>query len=57
MVSAIALAYDISHDKRKPARAVALLQVKNDAIDLRPENKLALEKARMERGHKDLLSQ
>jgi len=56
MVSAIALAYDISHTKHKPAKAVSLLQVRNSAIDLRPENKLALDKAGMESGHKDLLT-
>lgn len=57
LVSAIALAYDISHTKHKPAKAISLLQVKKSAIDLRPENFLALDKARMERGHRDLLSQ
>jgi exopolyphosphatase len=57
MVSAIALAYDIAHTKGKPAKAVPLLQVTNDAIDLRPENKLALDMAGMEKGHRDLLSE
>ncbi|RSH89547.1 hypothetical protein EHS25_002098 [Saitozyma podzolica] len=56
MVSAIALAYDIAHTKGKPAKAVPLLQVTNDAIDLRPENKLALDMAGMEKGHRDLLT-
>lgn len=55
LVSAIALAYDLAHTKHVQQKAVALLQVENSAIDLRPENKLALEKSRMERGHKDLL--
>lgn len=57
MVSAIALAYDLAHTKGKPAKAVPLLQVTNDAIDLRPENKLALDMAGMEKGHRDLLSE
>ena len=57
MVSAIAYAYDISHLKHGSSKAVALLQVEAAAIDLRPENKLALTKAGMARGHKDLLSQ
>jgi len=55
-VSSVALAYDISHTKHKPAKAISLLQIATTSIDLRPENKLALEEARMERGHKDLLS-
>ncbi|CAD6581269.1 MAG: hypothetical protein CYPHOPRED_001536 [Cyphobasidiales sp. Tagirdzhanova-0007] len=56
MVSAIAYAYDISHLKHGSSKAVALLQVEAAAIDLRPENKLALTKAGMARGHKDLLT-
>lgn len=57
LVSAIALAYDLAHTKHVQQKAIALLQVENSAIDLRPENKLALEKARMETGHKDLLGE
>jgi exopolyphosphatase len=49
------MAYDIAHTKHNVQKAVALLQVEESAIDLRPENKLALAKAGMERGHKDLL--
>lgn len=55
LVSAVAIAYDLAHTKHNVQKAVALLQVEESAIDLRPENKLALQKAGMERGHKDLL--
>jgi len=56
LVSAIALAYDIAHTKHKPAKAIPLLQIVNSAIDLRPENKLALQEAKMKGGHEDLLT-
>ncbi|KAE8257092.1 hypothetical protein A4X13_0g2586 [Tilletia indica] len=40
----------------KAIQAVALLQTPEDALDLRPENKLALASAKMSPGHSDLLT-
>lgn len=53
----MALSYDIAHTKHRPAKALPLLQIETSAIDLRPENKLALREARMKHGHEDLLSE
>ncbi|ORY73858.1 hypothetical protein BCR35DRAFT_306970 [Leucosporidium creatinivorum] len=56
MVSALALAYTLSHDSKNPQKAVALLQTEQDALYLRPENALALHYARMATHHRDLLT-
>ncbi|SCV73693.1 BQ2448_6123 [Microbotryum intermedium] len=55
MVSALAVSYTMMHLK-KPVKAVALLQTEQDALYLRPENSLALHKARMASYHRDLLT-
>ncbi|PWN32140.1 DHH phosphoesterase [Meira miltonrushii] len=39
-----------------PKKAIALLQTPRDALDLRPENKLALRNVQMSPGHRDLLT-
>jgi exopolyphosphatase len=39
-----------------PLKAIALLQTSMDALDLRPENKLALANSKMTKGHDDLLT-
>ncbi|QRV85996.1 hypothetical protein RhiJN_14014 [Ceratobasidium sp. AG-Ba] len=45
------------HDRWEERRVVPLLQTEEDAIDLRPENKLALRQyGNMRRGHADILS-
>jgi exopolyphosphatase len=54
MVSSLAWAWQLSHSP-KPVKAVALLQTAYDAIDLRPENGMALEHARMAPLHGDML--
>ncbi|GAA5907575.1 hypothetical protein JCM8208_000005 [Rhodotorula glutinis] len=55
LVSALALSYMYTH-LPEPKKAVALLQREEDALDLRPENGLALHYARMSSGHRDLLT-
>ncbi|KAM0751428.1 hypothetical protein T439DRAFT_288358 [Meredithblackwellia eburnea MCA 4105] len=55
MASALAWAYHLMH-LPTPQKAVALLQTVADALDLRPDNKLALVYARMASGHRDLLT-
>ncbi|GAA5977572.1 hypothetical protein JCM10908_005025 [Rhodotorula pacifica] len=55
LVSALTLSYLYNH-LEKPQKAVALLQTEQDALDLRPENALALHYARMSSGHRDLLT-
>ncbi|TNY21289.1 hypothetical protein DMC30DRAFT_376164 [Rhodotorula diobovata] len=55
LVSALALSYVYTHQP-EPQKAVALLQTEEDALDLRPENPLALHYARMSSGHRDLLT-
>ncbi|GAA6017578.1 hypothetical protein JCM8202_000339 [Rhodotorula sphaerocarpa] len=55
LVSALTLSYLFNH-LDKPQKAVALLQTEQDALDLRPENSLALHYARMSSGHRDLLT-
>jgi exopolyphosphatase len=60
MTSALTWAYHLDHvhqpDAHDHARTVALLQTPEDALDLRPENKLALSNANMSPGHRDLLT-
>ncbi|OAV90895.1 hypothetical protein PTTG_02001 [Puccinia triticina 1-1 BBBD Race 1] len=56
MAAAIAWAYHLSHLKHNPQKAIALLQTVEDALDLRPENQLALEKSQMSSRHRDLLT-
>lgn len=56
MAAAIAWAYHLSHMIRHPQKAIALLQTAEDALDLRPENQLALEKSLMSSRHRDLLT-
>lgn len=55
MAAAFTWAYHLGHvDPSKPA--IGLLQTPEDALDLRPENKLALENVKMSEGHSDLLT-
>lgn len=55
MAAAFTWAYHLGHvDPSKPA--VGLLQTPEDALDLRPENKLALHNVKMSPGHSDLLT-
>lgn len=55
MVSALAYAYHLTH-LEKPLKAVALLQTSADALELRPENLLALQESSMASEHRDLLT-
>jgi exopolyphosphatase len=56
MAAAIGWAYHLSHVTHNPQKAIALLQTVEDALDLRPENQLALERSQMSSRHRDLLS-
>ncbi|KAF2725144.1 DHH phosphoesterase [Polychaeton citri CBS 116435] len=59
MAAALAWAYHLEHSTQNashPIKAIALLQTPTDALDLRPENKLALKNAKMSSGHSDLLT-
>ncbi|KAK8007895.1 hypothetical protein PG989_001885 [Apiospora arundinis] len=59
MTSALTWAYHLSHSTQNsshPIKAIALLQTPTDALDLRPENKLALDNSKMSSGHSDLLT-
>jgi exopolyphosphatase len=71
MTAALTWSYHLSHmpplskseprlddkEEEKPLRkAIALLQTPQDALDLRPENKLALHNVQMSPGHRDLLT-
>jgi len=59
MAAALTWAYHLEHSTQntsKPIRAIALLQTPTDALDLRPENKLALDNSQMSSGHTDLLT-
>ena len=59
MTAALTWAYHISHSTLHhptPRKAVALLQTPLDALDLRPENKVALDNSKMSSGHRDLLT-
>jgi exopolyphosphatase len=59
MTSALTWAYHLEHatqNTSNPTKAIALLQTQTDALDLRPENKLALKNSKMTSGHDDLLT-
>jgi exopolyphosphatase len=59
MAAALAWAYHLQHatqNSSAPVKAIALLQTPTDALDLRPENKLALDNSRMSPRHRDLLT-
>lgn len=59
MAAALTWAYHLEHSTQNasnPIRAVALLQTPTDALDLRPENKVALANSQMSSGHSDLLT-
>jgi exopolyphosphatase len=71
MTAALTWAYHLSHIEQvnndssstastpehpHPTKAIALLQTPQDALDLRPENKLALHNVQMSPGHRDLLT-
>lgn len=59
MTSALTWAYHLGHstlDTPNPIKAIALLQTPTHALDLRPENKLALHHSQMTPGHEDLLT-
>ncbi|CAN8102460.1 unnamed protein product [Discula destructiva] len=58
MTAALTWAYHLSHSTANtstPLKAIALLQTPSMALDLRPENKLALDNSQMTSGHEDLL--
>lgn len=58
MTAALTWAYHLSHstvNTTHPLKAIALLQTPTMALDLRPENKLALDNSQMTPGHEDLL--
>lgn len=59
MTSALTWAYHLDHvseNTSHPIKAIALLQTPSHALDLRPENKLALDNSQMTPGHEDLLT-
>lgn len=59
MTSALTWAYHLGHktaNTSDPLKVIALLQTPTHALDLRPENKLALEESRMTKGHEDLMT-
>ncbi|CAK1359000.1 unnamed protein product [Cercospora beticola] len=59
MTAALAWAYHLEHSAQNtshPQKAIALLQTPTDALDLRPENKVALKNSLMSSGHSDLLT-
>jgi exopolyphosphatase len=56
MIAALTWAYHLQHSSQNAVKAIALLQTPTDALDLRPENKVALHNARMTSGHFDLLT-
>ena len=59
MTAALTWAYHLSHSTENsshPIKAIALLQTPSHALDLRPENKLALDNSQMTPGHEDLLT-
>lgn len=59
MTSALAWAYHLEHSTEntsQPVKAIALLQTRTDALDLRPENTVALDNSKMTSGHEDLLT-
>lgn len=59
MAAALTWAYHLQHstaNSTNHVKAIALLQTPADALDLRPENKLALHNSLMSSGHSDLLT-
>ncbi|PSN70397.1 DHH phosphoesterase [Corynespora cassiicola Philippines] len=59
MTAALTWAYHLGHSTQNtsnPIKAIALLQTPWDALDLRPENKVALDNSQMTSGHEDLLT-
>lgn len=59
MAAALTWAYHLGHktaNTSDPLKAIALLQTPTHALDLRPENKLALDNSQMTKGHEDLLT-
>lgn len=56
MTAALTWSYHLSHVKPDTNKTIALLQTPQDALDLRPENKLALHNVMMSPGHRDLLT-
>jgi exopolyphosphatase len=59
MTAALTWAYHLEHSTQNtsnPIKAIALLQTQTDALDLRPENKVALDNSQMTSGHEDLLT-
>ncbi|EMD63315.1 hypothetical protein COCSADRAFT_120606 [Bipolaris sorokiniana ND90Pr] len=59
MTAALTWAYHLEHatmNTSNPLKAIALLQTPSHALDLRPENKLALDNSQMTPGHEDLLT-
>jgi exopolyphosphatase len=59
MTAALTWAYHLehsTHNTSNPIKAIALLQTPTDALDLRPENQLALKNSQMTSGHEDLLT-
>lgn len=62
MTAALTWSYHISHmaasnhTSNQIQKAIALLQTPQDALDLRPENRLALHNVQMSPGHRDLLT-
>lgn len=59
MAAALTWAYHLEHktaNDSDPVKAIALLQTPSHALDLRPENKVALDNSQMTKGHQDLLT-
>ncbi|KAF2748771.1 DHH phosphoesterase [Sporormia fimetaria CBS 119925] len=59
LTSALAWAFHLEHstmNSSNPLKAIALLQTPKDALDLRPENKVALDNSQMTSGHEDVLT-
>ncbi|KAF1836720.1 DHH phosphoesterase [Decorospora gaudefroyi] len=59
MTAALTWAYHLEHSSENtshPIKAIALLQTPSHALDLRPENKVALDNSQMTPGHEDLLT-
>jgi exopolyphosphatase len=59
MTAALTWAYHLGHSTENsshPIKAIALLQTPSHALDLRPENQLALKNSQMTPGHEDLLT-
>jgi exopolyphosphatase len=59
ITAALTWSYHLTHvseNTSEPIKAIALLQTPTDALDLRPENKLALHESQMSSGHRDLLN-